>query len=188
MWRRLEDAGISIKPFVSDFKDLDDIIGILRNKDYHNNLILLLGETISHYEINDFLFSLSSDMFSGDVLVIGNGYRVGKRFVDINKYKDPLFHQWFIHIIKGLGFLENEVQYDARFAHGRLEFFYKILVDKKINYQGKNISFRKGDEVVVAIQYKFYEKELKKFCKMYFREVDFLPDKKGQYCLLVCKK
>ncbi len=178
----------AFKPFVSDFEDLDDIVGMLRNSDYPCNLILLLGGTISHYDINDFLFQLSRDMFKGDFLVVGNGYRVGKRFVNVDKYKTSLFNAWFIQVMKGLGFEENEVEYDARFANGRLEAFYRVLVDKKINYKGKKVSFRKGDEVVVAIQYKFYEKELMKFCKMYFSQVEFVSDKKREYCLLLCKK
>lgn len=178
----------AFKSFISDFKDLDDIVGMLRSGDYQKNLILLLGETLSHYDINDFLFQLSRNMFKGDFIVIGNGYRVGKRFVNVDKYKTSLFNAWFVQVMKGLGFNEDEVEYDARFANGRLEGFYRVLVDKKISYKGKNVSFKKGDEVVVAIQYKFYEKELIKFCKMYFCQVEFIADKKREYCILLCKK
>ena len=31
----------------------------------------------------------------------------------------------------------------------------------------KEFEFRKGDEILVAILYKYYEKELKEFCGMY---------------------
>ena len=177
-----------IKPFVSDFKDFDDIIGALRSVDYQDNIVLLLGETLSHYDINELLHTLSEPMFSGDILIIGNGYRVGKRFVAIEKYKDSLFNEWFINIMRGLSFKDSEVEYDVRFANDRLEAFYKILADKTVSLGGKKVEFKKGDEVVVATQNKMFLDELKKFCKMYFSEVEILADEQKEYCLVVCKK
>lgn len=179
---------VYIKPFLVDFEEFNEISSILRNNEYQHNLTLLLGETISHYQINEFLFQITQDMLPGDVVVIGNGYRKGKRFVHIEKYKDPIFNDWFIYLMRGLGFKDNEVRYDARFANGRLELFYHILVDKTIKYKGKQIYFRKNDKVIIGAQYKYYPEELQKFCKMYFSEVLFLPDKVGEYCLLVCRK
>ena len=178
----------AIKPFLSDFKDLHSIAGILRNGTYQRNLVLLLGETLSHYEINDFLFQLSKDMFKGDVLVIGNGIRKGKRLVGLDKYRIPLFNEWFIHVMRGLGFKENEVKYDARFTNNRVEGLYRIGVEKKITYKGKTVAFKEGDEVVVGMQYKYYPKELQKFCKMYFSEVKLITDKTEDYALVICKK
>ena len=177
-----------VKPFVSDFKDLDDIIPLLTSPKYRSNLVLLLGGTISHYEINDFLYTLRNGMMNDSVLVIGNGVRKGRRFVSVDKYKDPLFNKWFIHIMKGLGFEEDEVKYDARFTSVRLEGYYTILTDKVIDYEGKHVRFKKGDEVIVAIQYKYFPDELLKFCKMYFREGELILDKDEEYCLIVCKK
>lgn len=178
----------SIKPFVSDFKDFDEIVAMLRNGTYQSNVILLLGETLAHYDINEFLHNLSESMISGCYLIIGNGIQVGKRFTNIEKYKAPLFNQWFIHIMKGMGFNENEVEYDARFNTVRVEGYYKVKVDKEISYKGKKVKFKAGDEVIVGIQYKYFENELKKFCKMYFNEVEILKDEDGEYCLAVCKK
>lgn len=177
----------SIKTFIVDFRELDEVIGLLRNGEYQNNFCLLFGETISHYDIHDILFKLSEKMFSGDTLIIGNGIRKGKRFVHLEKYKDHLFNDWFIHVMNALGFKDNEVKIDVRFTN-RLECFYHILVNKKINYEGNKVSFKKGDEVIVAIQYKFFERELKKYCKMYFSQVKIFKTKNEEYCLIVCKK
>ncbi len=178
----------AIKSFVSDFKDLHNIAGILRNNVYQRNLILLLGETLSHYEINDFLFQLSKNMFRGDTLVIGNGIRKGKRLVNLKKYHTPLFNEWFIHIMEGLGFDEKEVAYDARFTNNRVEGFYRVLVDKKLIYKGKTVTFKAGDEVVVGIQYKYYPAELQRFCSMYFNKVTLIKDESEDYALIICKK
>ncbi|MBI3334021.1 L-histidine N(alpha)-methyltransferase [Candidatus Pacearchaeota archaeon] len=178
----------AIKPFLTGFSEMGEIAPMLRNSEYQSNVVLLLGGTIAQYDINDFLYQISKDMLPGDSLIIGNGYRTGKRFVHLEKYKDPLFHKWFVHIVKGLGFSEKEVQVGTRFAHGRLEGYYTVLVDKKMTHKGKTVYFRKGDEIIVAIQYKFYSSELQNFCKLYFKDVQFLPEKKGEYCLLLGKK
>ena len=178
----------AVKQFVSDFNDLDDIIGLLRNGVYQRNLILFLGSTISNFEINDILYMISDAMLPGDTIVIGNGIRKGPRFVEIEKYKVPLFNDWFIHVMKGLGFKENEVEYNARFAYGRVEGYYTIKMDKTVDYRNRKVKFKKGDEIVVAIQYKHYDHELKKFCQMYFSKVEMYKDKDGEYCLIVCVK
>lgn len=178
----------AIRPFSLDFNEMSEISGMLRNSEYQKHLVFLLGGILSHYDINDLLYHVSKDMFPGDVLVIGNGYRTGKRFVELEKYKSPIFNSWFINIMHGLGFTENEVAVDARFAHGRLEGFYTMLVDKKVQAYGRTVYFRKGDEVITATQYKLFAPELKHFCKMYFSNVEFLADKKNEYSLLVCRK
>lgn len=178
----------SVKPFLADFSGMEEIAAMLRSSDYPSNMVLLLGGTIAHYDINEFLYQISRNMLPGDCLLTGNGYRTGKRFVHIEKYKDPLFHKWFVNIMRGLGFSDEEIMVGVRFAHGRLEGYYTILVDKKIRHKGKTVYFRKGDEIITAVQYKFYPSELKKFYKMYFKDVQFIPDKKGEYCLLLGKK
>ena len=179
---------MSVKPFVSDFRDVDEIIGMMRTDQFQNNIVLLLGETLSHYDINDLLYKISNSMFKGDVLVIGNGIRTGKRFVDIQKYKVPLFNEWFIHIMEGLGFREDEIEYNARFANKRLEAYYTVKVDKVIEHKGKKVHFKGGDEVIIGVQYKYYAPELEKFCKMYFCDAVLFMDGKKEYSLTMCKK
>lgn len=190
--KRLQTMGAKnvseVKPFVVDFTTAYYLLGMLRNSEYTSNLSLLLGETISHYDIHDLLFALSRDMFPGDVLVIGNGIRTGKRFVDIDKYRNPLFNDWFIHLMRGLGFEDHEVSVDVRFTNERLEGFYHVLTDKTIGNNGQKVSFKKGDEIIVAVQYKFFERELKKYAKMYFSDVEIKKNAESEYCLLVCKK
>jgi len=165
---------------------------MLRSGEFEHNIVLLLGETISHYDIHDLLFKLSEGMGLGDILVIGNGIRTGEqRFVEIEKYKVPLFNDWFIHIVNGLGLEKEDVKYEARFADSRLnrlEAYYKILKDKTVSYKSKQINFKVGDEVVVAVQYKYFEKEFKDICSLYFKNVEIVKDKDNEYALMICKK
>lgn len=178
---------VGVKSYTGDFMD-GAFGGLVRNSDYQKNILLLLGGTLSHVDLHDLLFTLSKEMFNGDVFVIGNGLRKGKRFVQLDKYNVPQLYKWFIHTMNYIGFNENEVTYKARFANGRLELYYTIDVDKKVECDGKIIYFRKGDEVLVAVQYKFFEKELRKACKMYFSHVELVKSDDGEYCLAICRK
>jgi len=171
-----------------DFESFDQVGAALRNTTYQKNVYLLLSSLISSFEINDYLFRLSQPMFPGDLLVIGNGIRTGERFVHLEVYKNPMFNNWLIHLMRQLGFKDEEVSYDARFANNRLEAYYTINVDKTIESEGKKINFKKGDKIIVAFQYKLYEEELKNFCKMYFETVELVKDPEGEYALVLCKK
>ena len=99
-----------------------------------------------------------------------------------------MFNEWTINIVKEIGFQENEVEFGARFANSRVEIFYKIKKDKELSYKNMKIEFKKDDEVIVGILYKYYEKELEEFCKMYFREVELVKDLENEYALVLCKK
>ena len=48
-----------VKEFEVDFENIDSILGLIRSSEYQNNVCLLLGSTISSFEINDFLYKYS---------------------------------------------------------------------------------------------------------------------------------
>lgn len=171
-----------------DFACLDEVGAALRNIKYQKNVLLLLSSLISTFEINDYLFRLSQSMFPEDLLIIGNGIRMGQRFSHLETYQHPMFDRWLIHLLRQLGFKDEEVEYNARFAHNRLESYYKIKVDKKILYEKKMIEFRKNDEIIVAFQYKLFANELKDFCDMYFDNAGLVKDPNEEYALVLCKK
>ncbi len=173
---------------IKDFENVDDVGAALRNNKYQKNIFLLLSSFLASFEINDYLFRLSQSMLPGDILILGNGIRTGLRFTHLETYQHPLFNDWLIHIMRQLGFKEDEVEYNARFANNRLEGYYKIKVDKKIPYEKKNIVFKKNDEVIVAFQYKLYENELRDFCDMYFDNVELVKDTENEYALIFCKR
>lgn len=176
------------KPKISSLQSLDEIAGIAKNNTYKKNVILLLGSVLASYDIHSYLFNLSQSMFRGDRLIIGNSIRTGERFEHLENYTHPSFKQWFGHTIKELGFKEDEVEYDARFANGRVEIFYKVKKERVVNGKKNKIELKKGDEIIVGILYKYYQKELENFCKMYFREVYLVTDPEKEYALVLCKK
>lgn len=176
------------KPYLSDLESLEEVISILRNGEYQRNVILLLGSIIAGFDIHNYLFNLSNAMFKGDYILIGNGIRRGERLANIQNYSHPLFANWLVHLMRGLGFKDNEFKYDARFANGRVECFHKIVKDKTIINNRRRFEFKKGDEIITAILYKYYYHELEKFCKMYFLDVKLVKDPESEYALIFCKK
>ena len=179
---------VKYKVETPNLEKMADVPGTLSSSDFQKNVILLLGSTLALFDINDFLFNLSRQMFKRDLLVIGNGVRHGKRLVNLSTYKDESFDKWFVHLMKEIGFKDGEVRYDARFGKLRVECFYEVLVDKTIKHQGKDIEFKRGDEIIVATIYKYFESEIKKFCKMYFSKVEFLRDEDEEYALILCQR
>ncbi|MBM3231925.1 L-histidine N(alpha)-methyltransferase [Candidatus Pacearchaeota archaeon] len=178
------------KPFLSsgDGMSLRNISMLLKLGKYKKNVVVLLGGVIACFDINEYLFELNRDMYKGDVLIMGNGVRVGERLVDIEKYKDKSFHNWFKHVMFAMGFSERDIKFDARFRNSRVEFLYKINKETKKKVEGRWIDFKSGDEFVVAALYKYYSEEFEKFCKMYFTDSKVFTDKDKGYALVVCKK
>ncbi len=171
-----------------NFESLDEIGAALRNNNYQKNVLLMLGSLISSFEINDYLFRLNVSMLPGDILLIGNGIRKGERFTNLENYKHPLFNEWLIHLMKELGLKENEVEYNARFSNERLEAYYILKTDKVLEHEKQKVELKKGDEIIVAFQYKLFANELKNFCDMYFDEVKIFHDTEEEYALVFCKK
>ena len=176
------------KSYIADLEDIEVVSNFMRNSEYQKNAFLLLDSILASFEIHEYLFKLSRSMLSGDILVIGNSIRTGERFSNLEVYKHAVFDEWFKPLIKGIGFEDEEVQYDARFANGRVEGFYKIMKAKVVEYGGKKFEFNAGDEIVVAILYKYYDHELKEYCRMYFRDVEIFIDSNSEYALVLCKK
>ncbi|MBS3084246.1 L-histidine N(alpha)-methyltransferase [Candidatus Pacearchaeota archaeon] len=190
----VKKAGISnvieYKPLLSagDGRSLRLIANNIKSEDFKKNVIMMTGGVISCFDINEYLFELNRDMHKDDVLIMGNGVRVGERLVEIDKYKDEVFHNWFKHVMLGLGFTEEDIEFDARFGNSRVEFFYRLKKDRVDALDGKIINFKKGDEFVVAVLYKYYSEEFDKFCKMYFTDSQIFTCEDNGYALVVCKK
>ncbi|MFH1425194.1 MAG: L-histidine N(alpha)-methyltransferase [archaeon] len=176
------------KPILGDPHSLYDAVLISGCDEYKKNVVFLLGSLLAGFDIHEYLFELNNSMKKGDCLVIGNAVRKGDRFSNIENYKNPLFEEWFAHLPREMGFKDDEIVYDARFENGRVEGFYRIKADKKINYEGREFEFKAGDELVVAILYKYYAHELEKFCRMYFREVELIKDEDEEQALICCVK
>lgn len=181
---------VRYKPFLSagDGRSLRHISAMLKPGEFKKNVVVILGGVIACFDINEYLFEINRDLHNGDILIIGNGVRIGERLVDIEKYKDKTFHNWFKHVMLAMGFKESDLEFDARFGNSRVEFVYKIGRELNKQIEGKTITFKQGDEFIVAALYKCYVEEFEKFCKMYFKDISIKTDKDNEYALVVCTK
>lgn len=186
--KQLKLKNLEIKPTKSRYDSLQGIAAKMRSNKYQKNVILLHGSILASYEINDYLFNLSEGMIPGGYMIIGNSIRTGERLTNLDVYKQGVFKNWFKHIMFELGFKEDEIEYDARFNSMRVENIFRIKVEKEVTAGKEKIIFRKGDEVLVAFLYKYFEEELEKFFKMYFSDVKVMKDEDNEYILALCRK
>ena len=64
------DEIIEFQYNISDFENLENVTPLLRKGQYKKNLILLLGNTLGNFEVNDLLYSIRSSMAKGDVFLV----------------------------------------------------------------------------------------------------------------------
>ena len=173
---------------VSDFENLENVTELLRKSD-KELLILFLGSTIGNFETHDLLYSLQNSMEFGDSLLIGVSLDNTKDGTELAEgYITPEVDNFLGHVLIGLGFSRNELEFGARYRHRRVECFYEVKKNKRIKFQDKEINFYKGDQVVVSHSHKYTQKELENSIKLYFAKYELYTNKEKDWTLLFCQK
>jgi len=172
---------------VSDFENLDNITPLFRDKGFETHFMMLLGNTLGNFDREDILNGIKNSMNKEDLLLIGNGLTNGHEDWK-NEYKDPIINKWLIQIPQQLGLTEQDVDYDVRFVNSRIEEIYIIKNDKTIKHLGREVIFRKGDIIIVAISYKYAKPEFQKILSKFFSSVKIYTDEQNTYALALCKK
>lgn len=173
---------------ISDFDNLENIATLIRTQAYPKNFSLLLGNTLGNFEINELLYEVCSSMESGDYLLIGNGLDNRNHEDIVASYKESSVDTWLFKIIHQLGFERKDVRFDVRFRNGRVEHFYTILNDQEISFQEKRVHFNKGDQIIVAVSYKYSKDMFDDFMHLYFDKVQMFVTKDKSYALALCKR
>ena len=173
---------------VSDFENLENIANLLRKGKFKKNFILLLGNTLGNFEINELLYEIRSSMKEGDLLLIGNGLNTKKPSDLLKAYSNKLLDNLLIKTLTQIGFHEDEVEYGTRFRNSRIEMYYTLKKDKRLSFLGKDVYFNAGDQIIVAISYKYRKDELKRILKLYFDDVELFVSDDDSYALALCKK
>lgn len=172
---------------VSDFENLDNITPLFRDKGFETHFMMLLGNTLGNFDREDILNGIRKSMNKEDLLLIGNGLTNGNEDWK-NEYKDPIINKWLVQIPQQLGLTEEDVDYDVRFVNSRIEEIYIIKNDKSIKHLGREVSFKKGDIIIVAISYKYAKPEFQKILSKFFSSVKIYTDEENTYALALCKK
>jgi len=173
---------------ISDFENIENVAELLRYQDFKKNFFLLLGNTLGNFEINELIYEVRSAMGFDDVLLIGNGISIKDKNSLLKSYTSKEVNDFLIKIPLQLGLEENEIEFGTRFRNQRIEFFYTINKSKSIKFQGKEVLFNKGDQIIVAVSYHYDKESFLSFMKMYFGKLEVFFSKKGDYVLAICKK
>ncbi len=174
---------------VADFDNLENISALLRDKEFRQSLFLLLGNTIANYDIHEVLYTTANAMQPGDYILIGMflGTYNPDRF--IQPYKTKEVDDFIRIVLEQIGFEKDELEYGVRFRNNRVEVYYTTKKDKKIKcYKGKEISFKKGDQILVGVSYRYNKDEIESIMKMYFKDVKLYIDDTGTRIIVLCGK
>jgi uncharacterized SAM-dependent methyltransferase len=174
---------------ISDFDNLVNVVPLLDKGEFKKNLFFLLGYTLGNFEINELLFEIRTSMKKGDLLITiaGLGNSKWEKIAEDAK-DDKITNEFFIHIPLLLGLRRDEVQFSARYVNSRIEFYYSVNVDKKIQFQDKSVQLNNGDQIVVAVAYKHAKHDLMEYLNMHFDDVMLKVSKDGSTALAICKR
>lgn len=173
---------------ISDFENLENISYILRSKEYKDNFILFLGNTLGNFEIHEMLYEIRSSMKDDDVLLIGNGLDNRHAQEIIDAYKNVQIDNWLVKILTQIGLEKTDLEYGVRFRNSRIEEYYTLTRDTEITFLGRTVRFNKGDQIITAVSYKYDQDDFMSYLKMYFSHVRLFVSKDNSYALALCKK
>jgi len=174
---------------ISDFENLGNVMHLLNLGEYKKNLVLLLGNTLGNFEINELLYEIRNSMKGNDLLVIDTAV-ADKKIEERAKAqaKNKEVDNFLIKMPLLLGLDEEDLEYSTRFKNHRMEFYYVIKNDKTISSNKKKVSFCKGDQIIVAVAYKYNESDLLSYLKLYFNTVKPALSKDKSKAVVLCKK
>jgi len=173
---------------VSDFENLGNIANLLRRGKFKHNFILLLGNTLGNFEINELLYTVRSSMSDGDFLLIGNGLDNRKRDDILKTYSGGLLDELLSKTLEQIEIKKADIEYGARFRNSRVEMFYTIKRDFSVSFLDKKVDFAKGDQIIVASSYKYDEESFRSYMKLYFDDTKVYITKDKSYALALCRK
>lgn len=171
---------------ISDFENLINVTPLLRQGEFQNHFMTLLGNTLGNFDRDDILHGIKQSMKSGDWLLIGNGLNSSNKKDILKSYSNSLIDKWLSNVIKQIGLSTEDVEYGVRFNNSRVEEFYRLRKDKVVNHLGRKIVFMEGDIILVAISYKFSKQEFEKYLKKFFENVKIYTDNQETYALALC--
>lgn len=174
---------------ISDFDNLENVASLLRNKDYRQNFLLFLGGTLGNFEMHEVMYEIMEAMDSSeDYLLIGVALTNAKPEDIIASYKQGLMDQFLVKVLTQIGFKRENLEFGVRYKNSRVEMYYTLLQDTTLQFGDRVITFMKGDQILVAVSYRYREQDLKKAIKLYFKDVKFYLNENKTWALVLCHK
>lgn len=174
---------------ISDFDNLENVSSILRDTEFRQNFFLFLGSTISNFELHEVMYEIVESLDSSeDYLLLGVALRNKTTEEILKSYKHELNDNFFSLVLQQIGFNKDEIEMGVRYRNSRIELYYTLLKDKKINLYDKAIYFQKGDQILVGISNRYSEADLRKSLKYYFEDLEFFFNEDKTWALVLCHK
>lgn len=174
---------------ISDFENLENIVPLLGKGKFKRNMFLLLGYTLGNFEINELLYAIRSAMRPGDIFLAIGGLGCSKWEKRAATAKDDeKTNNFFRKIPLQLGLEDGDLEFGARFKNSRIEFYYTIKNDRLVDFQGKKVQFNKGDQIIVAVAYKYDKDGLLSVLNFHFDEVGLKISKDESTVLMLCQR
>lgn len=180
---------VQFKWNISDFDNLENVSSLLRDSEFRQNLFLFLGSTISNFELHEVMYEIKEAMDSNeDYLLMGLALTNTKVEDLIKSYNSNLVDNFLSKILTNIGFKKEDIELSVRYKNSRIEILYNIKKDTFLTFYGQILNFIKGDQILVAISYRYNEKEIKKAMKIYFKDIKFYYNPEKTWTLVLCKK
>ena len=91
-------------------------------------------------------------------------------------------------MLTNIGIDRNSIEFSTRYRAPRIEWFYTLKKDMLISLGEKKIQFNAGDQILVAITYRYTKEEVRKALHYYFEHVEFYVSPDSSRALVLCKK
>lgn len=174
---------------ISDFENLENVMHLLNLGEYKKNLVLLLGNTLGNFEINELLHEIRSSMKGNDLLMIDAAVadeKIEERTKSQAENKEV--DNFLIKMPLLLGLDKSDLEYNTRFENHRMEFYYTIKNNKTIKFNEKEVLLKKGDQIIVAVAYKYSDSDLLSYLNLYFNSVQPSFSEDRSKTVTLCKK
>lgn len=175
---------------ISDFENLQNISRLFDKSLFKHNLFLLLGNTLSNFDIHELLYEIKESMHPGDFILLGNSLYPPVSAEEIIKpyQSNANYKRFFSFMPLQLGLVPEDISFDVRFRNSRIEFFFTLRHDVTVSFNTKTVTFFKGDQIIAGIFYRYPQKEFLQYLSMYFKKTTPYISDDGRYILALCQK
>jgi uncharacterized SAM-dependent methyltransferase len=180
---------VQFKWNISDFDNLENVSSLLRDKEFKQNFFLFLGSTIGNFELHEVMYEIMEAMDDfEDYLLMGVALSNAKIEDVVKSYNSPLINEFLSKVLIEIGFKKEDIELNVRYKNSRVEILYTIKKDITLYFGDQTIQFVRGDQILVAVSYRYKEEDLKKAMKIYFKDVKFYFNKEKTWALILCHK
>jgi uncharacterized SAM-dependent methyltransferase len=201
-------SNIDILPFISTLKSLPRIVGATRRMHHNSSLLTMFCNVIGNYPQVPLLSNIHESMTEQDHFLLGvqlisedfENKDIKARNDEVKSilttYNNDRYLDFLYQFIYRAGFKKEDGYFEIEFANDRLypalltvEVYFCLSADKKIQYLGEEIIYRKGERIQIRFSYIYTLSGIENMLQENgFKLVDkFLSNKKG-FALILCKK